>query len=313
MSATYDRRTTERAGGPQKGKNIMGFKEALNKKKDFIITTEIQPPMEDEIQVMMKEMDKIRGRVDGLSVPQLEIEGVVAETIRTCQALSERHFDPILHTTTREKNRLELQADLVRASEAGVKNILAFTDDYRITGDSLQEIMFFHVDVSKLFSVLDSLKEGRDIQGKELKKALEFNVGTGVESSWGKKTPDLELQEMGKMIEQGTSFFLSTPVFDLDVFEKFMQKVKPFHIPVIAEVIILRTAGMAHFINRHMRSGLVPEHLIKKLVQAPDKEKASLEIFSELIRGLKELCQGVHIIPIGVEDKLAKYLDAAKL
>jgi methylenetetrahydrofolate reductase (NADPH) len=290
----------------------MGFKEAL-KKKDFIITTEIQPPIEEEIQVLMEEMDRIRGRVDGLSVPQLEIEGVVAETVRTCKALSERHFDPILHTTTREKNRLELQADLVKAAEAGVKNILAFTDDYRITGDSLQEIMFFHVDVSKLFSVLESLKEGRDVQGKEIGKNLDFSVGSGVESSWGKKTPDLELQEMEKMIEQGTNFFLTTPVYDLDVFEKFMQKVRPFHIPVIAEVIILRTAGMAHFINRHMRSGLVPEHIIRQLAQAPDKEKASLEIFSEIIRGLKELCQGVHIIPFGAEDKIAKYLDAAKL
>ena len=290
----------------------MEFKEAL-KKKDFIITSEIQPPIDEEIQVLMQEMDRIRGRVDGLSVPQLEIEGVVAETVRTCKALRDRHFDPIFHTTTREKNRLELQADLVKAAEAGVENILAFTDDYRITGDSLQEIMFFHVDVSKLFSVLDSLKEGRDVQGKEIGTTVDFNVGSGVESSWGKKTPDLELQEMEKMIEQGTSFFLTTPVFDLDVFEKFMQKVKPFHIPVIAEVIILRTAGMAHFINRHMKSGLVPEHIIRKLAQAPDKEKASLEIFSEIIRGLQELCQGVHIIPFGAEDKIAKYLDAAKL
>jgi 5,10-methylenetetrahydrofolate reductase len=256
----------------------MGFKEALQK-KDFIITTEIQPPIEEEIQVLMEEMDRIRGRVDGLSVPQLEIEGVVAETVRTCKALSERHFDPILHTTTREKNRLELQADLVKAAEAGVKNILAFTDDYRITGDSLQEIMFFHVDVSKLFSVLESLKEGRDVQGKEIGKNLDFSVGSGVESSWGKKTPDLELQEMEKMIEKGTSFFLTTPVFDLDVFEK----------------------------------GLVPEHIIRTLAEAPDKEKGSLEIFSEIIRGLQELCQGVHIIPIGAEDKIAKYLDAAKL
>jgi len=290
----------------------MVFQEAL-KKKDFVVTTEIQPAVEEEIQGLMEQMGKIRGRVDGLSVSHIEIEGVVAETVRTCRALREKQFDPILHTTTREKNRLQLQADLLKAAEAGVENILAFTDDYRITGDSLQEIMFFHVDVSKLFSVLESLREGRDVQGKEIGKALEFNVGSGVESSWGQKTPDLEMQEMEKMIEMGTGFFLTTPVFDLDVFEKFMQKVKPLQIPVIAEVIILRTAGMAHFINRHMRSGLVPEHIIRKLAQAPDKEKASREIFSELIKGLKDLCQGVHIVPIGAEAKIAKYLDAAKL
>jgi 5,10-methylenetetrahydrofolate reductase len=123
----------------------------------------------------------------------------------------------------------------------------------------------------------------------------------------------MELQEMEKMVEMGTGFFLTTPVFDLEVFDKFMDKVRPFGVPVIAEVILLRTVGMAHFINRHMRPGLVPDRIIKKLAQAADKERASLEIFSEVVRGIRELCHGVHIIPIGAEGKIAKYLDAARL
>ena len=42
-------------------------------------------------------------------------------------------------------------------------------------------------------------------------------------------------------------------------------------------------------------------------------EKASIEIFSEIVSGLKDLCQGIHIITIGAEDKLRMYLDAARL
>ena len=70
---------------------------------------------------------------------------------------------------------------------------------------------------------------------------------------------------------------------------------------------------MAQFLNRHFKSGLVPEWIIKKLARGPDKQKTSIEIFTDIVRSLKGLCQGVHIITIGREDKLRYYLDAAKL
>jgi 5,10-methylenetetrahydrofolate reductase len=134
-----------------------------------------------------------------------------------------------------------------------------------------------------------------------------------VESDWGKNVPELELKEMEEMTRMGTGYFLTTPVFDLDKFAKFMQRTNTFGLPVIAEVMILRTAGMAQFLNRHLKSGMVPEWIVQKLARAGDKQKASIEIFSDLVAGLKNLCQGVHIITIGAEEKLKLYLDAAKL
>jgi 5,10-methylenetetrahydrofolate reductase len=115
------------------------------------------------------------------------------------------------------------------------------------------------------------------------------------------------------MTNIGTGNFLTTPVFDLDVFENFMKQARTFGIPVIAEVMILRTAGMARFLNRHFKSGLVPEWLIQKLARAPDKQKASIELFADIAKGLKDICQGIHIITIGGEEKLRYYFDAAKL
>ena len=289
----------------------MFLKEGLEKKR-FVVTSEIQPPVDTDIKELLKNIEKIRGRLDGVTVPEFELEGVVTDSIGACKILRENKFDPVLQTTCREKNRLDLQTYLLKASEQGVKNILAFTADYRITGDSLQEIMFFHVDSGKLFSVVDSLKEGQDVVGREVEKR-DFFVGSGIDAGWGKNVPDLELKEMEEMVKLGTGYFLSTPVFDLDEFQKFMKRVEPFGIPVIAEVILVRTAGMAHFINRHLKQGLVPQEIIQKLAEAPLKEKASIEIFTDIIKGLKDICQGVHLIPVGWEEKLPKFLDAAKL
>jgi 5,10-methylenetetrahydrofolate reductase len=121
------------------------------------------------------------------------------------------------------------------------------------------------------------------------------------------------MKEMEAMTKLGTGYFLTTPIFDVALFEKFMHQVKTFGVPVIAEVMILRTAGMAQFLNRHLKAGLVPEWMIKKLAKAADRQKTSIEIFADIVSGLKDLCQGIHIITIGAEDKLRLYLDAAKL
>jgi 5,10-methylenetetrahydrofolate reductase len=290
----------------------MKLREALQKKK-FVVTSEVQSPIDQEPEDLVESLSRVRGRVDGVSLSEVEFEGVVGDTIKTCQLLNKNLLEPIYQTTTREKNRLQLEKDLVNAHSAGVENLLVFTEDYRITGDSLQEMMFFHVDAGKLQSVLEHLKQGQTVEGDSLEAKADFLLGSGVESGWGKNVPDLEMKEMEEMTKMGTGYFLTTPVFDLDKFAKFIRQTNTFGVPVIAEVMILRTAGMARFLNRHLKSGLVPDWIIQKLARAPDKQKASVEIFTDLVTGLKDICQGVHIITIGAEENLKAYLDAAKL
>jgi 5,10-methylenetetrahydrofolate reductase len=290
----------------------MKLKDALKKKK-FVVTSEVQSPVDESPEKLIESMKLVRGRVDGISVGEVEMEGIVGDSINVCDMLTQNRFESIYQTTTRNKNRLELQKDLLTAHNSGIENLLVFTEDYRITGDSLQEMMFFHVDSGKLKSVLDHMKEGQAINGDALPNKAEFVLGSGVESLWGRDVPDLEMKEMETMTEIGTGYFLSTPVFDVEKFAQFMKRAKTFGVPVIAEVIILRTAGMARFFNRHFKSGMVPDWIIEKLDRAPDKQIASIEIFADIVTALKETCDGVHIITIGGEEKLRHYLDAAKL
>ncbi len=291
----------------------MNLKESLEKKR-FVVTSEVQAPLgDDEPEALVTNLSKIRGRVDGVSVSDVELEGVVGDSILTCDLLRKNRFNAIYQTTTRDKNRYQLQKDLTNAHEIGVDNLLVFTEDYRISGDSLQESMFFHVDSGKLGSVLDHLRQGVSIEGNELEKKVDFTVGSGVETPWGKQMPKRGMEEMEDMLNVGAGYFLTTPIFDVDQFEKFMKQVQPFRVPVIAEVMILRTAGMGKFLNRHFKSGLVPEWVIQKLLDAPDKTRASIDLFADTVNSLKDICQGVHIVTIGGEDKLARYLNAAKL
>jgi methylenetetrahydrofolate reductase (NADPH) len=291
----------------------MNLKESLEKKR-FVVTSEVQVPLgDDEPGVIVESLNKVKGRVDGVSVSEIELEGVVSDTIKTCGLLKENNLNAIYQTTTRDKNRFQLQKDLTLAHETGVENLLVFTEDYRISGDTLQEQMFFHVDSGKLGSVMDHLKQGVTIEGKELDNKMDFVLGSGIETPWGKNMPKRGMDEMEDMMNVGAGYFLTTPIFDVEQFSKFMKQVEPFRVPVIAEVMILRTAGMGKFLNRHFKSGLVPEWVIQKLNEAPNKKKASMELFADTVNSLKDVCQGVHIITIGGVDNLVDYLNAAKL
>jgi methylenetetrahydrofolate reductase (NADPH) len=291
----------------------MKLKEALGKKK-FVVTSEVQTPLgDDSPEQLVERLQRIRGRVDGVSVTDVDLEGVVGDSIHTCELLEHNRFNAIYQTTTRDKNRIQLQKDLSLAHQSGIENLLVFTEDYRITGESVQEQMFFHVDAGKLQSVLKHLREGRTIEGENLPSPLDFTLGSGVESLWGKTVPKQGMQSMEFMKVMGTGFFLTTPIFDLDQFSKFVNQVKTFNVPIIAEVMLLRNAAMARFINRHFKAGLVPEWVIQKLDKAADKRQASIELFADLAKGLRQLCRGIHIITLGGEDKLQPYLDAANL
>jgi len=280
-------------------------------KKGFVVTCEIQPAIETDAKELIHNINRIRGKIDALTVPDLDIEGLVTDTMGTCRILKQQEFEPIFQTACRDKNRMDIQQQLIKAAESGIENILTFTQDYRITGDSLQEIMYFHVDTGKLYSVINCLQEGHDIAGREIGLKPKFCIGSGVDSSWGKKVPDMELKEMETLAGLGTHYFLTTPVFDLDSFHQFMSRVGPINVPVIAEVILVRSASMGLFLNKYVRPGLVPNHIIERLAKAPDKEATSIEIIRDLVKGLKEVCQGVHFIPVGSVDRLPPYLEAA--
>jgi len=95
------------------------------------------------------------------------------------------------------------------------------------------------------------MKSGRRLWAILLEKKVEFILGYRRRNPWGKIFPNGGMEEMEDMINVGTGYFLTTPIFDLDQFEKFMKQANTFGTPVIAEVMILRTGGMAKFLNRH--------------------------------------------------------------
>ena len=100
-------------------------------------------------------------------------------------------------------------------------------------------------------------------------------------------------------------------IYEPSVFAKFMKRAEQFKVPILAGVIPLKSAGMARFMNKNVSGVFVPEEFINKMVSAEDKVKTGLEIAADLIKQLKDMCQGIHVMAIGWEKKVPTLLELA--
>ena len=290
----------------------MSLREQLESGK-FIVVSEIQPPKGIDTRELLENADFLKGRVDFVVVPDLQNAVMRLGSLATCYLLQQRGIRSILQIGCRDRNRLALQSDLLNAAALGIENILVIEGEDPSLGDHPEAKPVFDLTSIELISVIGGLQKGHDMAGNDLDGFPKFFIGAEVNPGLESGALQLEIADMEKKIRNGANFFLTAAIFDIALLEKFMMKVEHLKVPILAGITILKSAGMARYMNRVMRGVFVPEETITKLLKPPDKLKASTEIASNLIREAKNLCQGIYMIPIGWEKRVPAVLDAAGL
>ncbi len=122
-----------------------------------------------------------------------------------------------------------------------------------------------------------------------------------------------QIMKMEKKIEAGAQFFQTQAIFDVGSFEGFVNATKHLKVPVIAGIVLLKSAGMARFMNKNVAGISVPDHCIEQMEKTKDTCAQSIEIAAGLIRALQPLCRGIHIMPIGWDHLVPDVLEASGL
>jgi len=289
----------------------MTFKEKIDSGK-FLVTSEVGPPKGIETAKILDEAQLIRGRVDAINVTDLQSSMMRLGSLAVCALLKREGFDPIYQLTCRDRNRLALQSDILSAAALAIENLLILTGDHPQLGDHPEAKPVFDLDSVQLLEIVKGLQQGFDMKGNKLEGRLpKFCVGAVVNPGADPLEP--QILKMEKKLEAGVDFFQTQAVYDIGVFEHFLSKVKHLKTTILAGVVVLKSAKMALYMNKFVAGVSVPEPLIKEIDEAGDKTAASIDISARLIRDLKPLCRGVHIMPIGWNKLLPRILDAAGL
>ncbi len=290
----------------------MSLKERLTSGK-FVVAAELQPPKGNRLTELFEQADRLRASVDVILIPDLQNAIMRLGSLSVCALLKARETETVFTLSCSDRNRLALQSDLLNASALGLDNVLILQGDSPSIGDHYEAKPVFDLDVLGLLGAVKRLQEGYDLAGNELQGKPQFCVGSQIHLRTTSQAMDLEVIEMEKKIGHGVDFFITSSVYDAGLFETFIKKAASLKVPVIAAVTLLKSVGMARYVNKHVEGASIPETVIDKLMKAPDKREASIEIAKEMIQRLKPLCQGIQIIPIGWEQLIPAVLERAGL
>jgi len=289
----------------------MTFKEKIQAGK-FLVTSEVGPPKGIETRIILEDAELIRGRVDAINVTDLQSSVMRLGSLVVSSLLKQKGFEPIFQVTCRDRNRLALQSDILSAASLVIENLLILTGDHPALGDHPEAKPVFDLDSVQLLQVVRKLQEGFDMKGNKLEGAPpKFCVGAVVNP--GADPIEPQILKMEKKIEAGAEFFQTQAVYDIEVFENFLSKIKHLKTTILAGIVLLKSAGMARYMNKNVAGVFVPDNLIKEMEETKDKSAKSIEIAARLIKDLKPMCQGIHIMPIGWDKKVPLVLDAAGL
>jgi methylenetetrahydrofolate reductase (NADPH) len=292
----------------------MAFRDVLNSGK-FVVTAEIGPPKGTDIHDMLHHIELLKGKIDAANVTDNQSAVMRICSMAVCKIALENGLEPILQMTCRDRNRIGLQSDLLGAHVLGIRNVLCMTGDYVTAGDHKEAKPVYDVESVQLLRIVDILNKGKDISGNELKGSTDFLQGAVVTPEANPLEP--QMMKFEKKVIAGARFFQTQAIYDIEAFKGFMKSARQFSAKILAGIVVLKSSGMANFMNKNVPGIRVPQGLIDEL-KAAGKEKAlntGLNIAARHIRQLKEekICDGVHIMAIGMEDKIPVIMERAGL
>jgi 5,10-methylenetetrahydrofolate reductase len=281
---------------------------------DFLVLGEFEPPKGTDFSKLLKNANQVKGRLDGLVVPEMANAVVKASSLGACAFLQNHGFETVLQVCCRDRNRLALQADILAANALGISHLMVVPGEDIRYGDHPQARAVYDLEVLDLLEVVQKMQQGRDLAGVELAGAPAFFVGTSMNAGAIGGALDIEIENLNKMIALGVEFVITTPVFDLHRFQQLVKRIDTDRIAVIPTVLLLKSAGMARYIDRNIKTISIPSEMIRDIQRAPDKIKQCIQISGEIVQGLKGMgMAGTMISTVGWEDKLPQVLNAAKL
>lgn len=271
----------------------------------FVVTAEIAPPKGTEFGPALARAQAFRG-VTAVNVTDNQGANMRMNPLAMATLLTRQGIEPILQLTCRDRNRLALQSDLLGAAALGIENLLLLSGDHVTFGDHPGAKAVFDLDSVQLLQVARGLMAGRDMADRLLAGAPRFFLGAAAAPAT--EPFELMFQKFTKKVHAGARYFQTQAAFDAGKLETFMTATRPLKTPVLLGVLLLKSAKMARFLNANIPGVRVPEPLVHRLEKAATPLEEGIAIAREMVERARDLCQGVHLMTLGHEERIPDIL-----
>ena len=284
----------------------------------FAITAETSPPDSSSPQSVLDRVICLKDLADAVNVTDGASARVHMSALAAAAIMAREGIEPVLQQTTRDRNRLALQGDVLGAAALGIHNFLCLTGDKMAAGDQPDAAEVFEIDSGELMRQMRGMRDaGSYPSGREINPAPSLFLGAAeMPAEPGDNWPAARLQAK---IDNGTQFFQTQYCFELEKVRRYCQALVDGGFTEQAHFLIgigpLASARSARWMNDNLFGVHVPDEIITRLEAADDQKAEGRAICAELLQGFSEIegCAGAHLMAPHGEASCAQVIQESGL
>jgi len=205
-------------------------------------------------------------------------------------------IETLIHFTTRDRNLMALQSDLIGAHALGIRNVIALTGDPPRTSSYPSVTGVWDVDSVGFIKILKQLNQGLDWAENSIGHPTSFLVACAVNPM--ADDLDLEIERYHHKVEAGADFAITQPLYDLEQLQRFFDRVPHPTIPTIVEIMPLQSHKHAEFCHNELAGVVIPQHLLETMRTAGERGiEVGYQQAQHFLREVFPLVQGVLFVP----------------
>jgi len=280
----------------------------------FAVTAEIGPPRGADLGAIRDAAAVLRAWVHAANITDNQGAQVRVSSLAGSVAALAAGLEPVMQMTTRDRNRIALQSDLLAAGALGVPNLLLMTGDRPERGDHAEATGVFDLSSGALLRAARALRDdGVLLSGRQVEPPPDYLLGA---VDLGSGSPD----RVAAKIEDGAEFVQTQFVFDVPAFAGWLGRVRDLGLDrrcgILAGVGPIRSLR-ALAVIAGLPGVTVPDALVRRLRGVPEDRVAAegMTACAETVAALRELpgLAGVHVMSVGHERGVPEILAAAGL
>jgi len=292
------------------------FQQMLQKGQ-FVIVAECVPPSRPDAGAVRAAAAALRGKVDAVGVADNRLE-IMMSAVATAALLRVEGVEPIVHITTRDRNRIALMSDVLGAHALGLRNFLCTSGDHQTLGRERASRNVFDLDSVQWLSVLDRLRrEGVLFENGRTIGACEMCLGATANPLADPR--EMQLIRVGKKVKAGADFLVTQPMFDAEVVGQWLGSLQEWGVAgktaILMGILVVPSAAKAREMREKVPGIVIPDAVIQRLESVgPDRQKAeaiaiAVEVIGRMrgltgIRGFYLMTEGDHAAAVDVIERV---------
>ena len=261
------------------------LRKSVNQKK-FVFTAETSPPDSGSKLDIINQVKCLKNLADAINVTDGAGANSHMSALATAAVIAENQIEPILQFTTRDRNRLAIQGDLLGGWALNIPNILCLYGDEVKGGDQPEAKEVRDLDTIGLLKTANDIKINKTYpSGRKIANAPDFFIG-GADTPF-KIKDDFDGANLFKKIKVGVKFFQTQYAFDEVILERYMVKLNQLGITSKAYFIvglgIIKSAKSARWMNDNLFGISIPENIINRIENSDNEKEEGAKICIELI------------------------------